>query len=208
MNAPAADQADRATPVRRPVLVVGVGSELRSDDAAGRRVAEHIATTVPPDAVEIRSVHQLTPELADAMTGRRLVVVVDASVDVDEVCVDRVAARNVTAAMTHHVDVVALVGLARVLGAPPDEVVTVALPARNLGLGMSLSPATAHDVRTAAALVTLLCFDRLRRPAASEGRIAARGTGITAGTGRASRRVDVALDPNIARWSGGPARPR
>jgi hypothetical protein len=59
---------------RAPVLVVGVGSELRSDDAAGRHVATEVAaeltagTAAPAparrhrDDVEVRSVHQLTPD--------------------------------------------------------------------------------------------------------------------------------------------------
>ena len=48
---------------RAPVLVIGVGSELRRDDAVGRRVVERLETD-GLGAVEVRSLHQLTPELA------------------------------------------------------------------------------------------------------------------------------------------------
>lgn len=165
---------------RPPVLIVGVGSELRSDDAAGRRVAELLVGQQPPDDVEVRVVHQLTPELADDMTGRELVVVVDASVEVREVVsrevvqqvdVARVGAaqvdaagaqgEGVTAAMSHHVDPAALVGLCRVLGEAPKRVVTVAVPAFDLTLGTELSPGTAGAVSEAVARTRGLCRDVL-----------------------------------------------
>lgn len=126
-------------PGRAPVLVVGVGSPLRSDDGAGRRVAESLAGRRSAADVEVRIVHQLTPELADAMTDRTLVVIVDASVEADEVVVTEVVAVPATGAMTHHLDVAALIAFAQHLGRPPTRVVTVGVPAFDLGLGMSLS---------------------------------------------------------------------
>jgi hydrogenase maturation protease len=124
------------------VLVVGVGSELRRDDGAGRHVAETIAR-VAPAGVESRSVHQLAPELAVELVGRRLVLIVDAAVDVTEVTVRSVelvaAEAGGTGVMTHHLDPAALVGLAALFGPPPDEVVVVSLPVRDLGIGTGLS---------------------------------------------------------------------
>ena len=142
---------------RAPVLVVGVGSELRSDDAVGRRVAESIAERRPPERLEVRSVHQLTPELADAMTDRQLVIVVDASVGVRTLVVAEVEPIPVAAALTHHLDVAALVRLAGQLGRPPARVVTLAVPAFDLGLGTTLSVPAAAGVRAAVAEVLSLC---------------------------------------------------
>ena len=85
------------------MLVIGYGSDLRTDDAAGRRVAAAIADAAVPD-VQVLSLVQLTPEVAVHLLGRRLVVFVDAAVDVQAVEVehlDPVAAPPVT---THHVD--------------------------------------------------------------------------------------------------------
>lgn len=143
---------------RTPVLVVGVGSELRSDDAAGRRVVERIGEAgLPVGTVELRSVHQLTPELADEMTGRRLVIVIDASVAVHEVTVCEVPAAPAPGAMTHHLDIGVLTGLAGMLGTPPGSVVSVAVPAHVLAIGMTLSAATTRAVTVAADHVLALC---------------------------------------------------
>lgn len=144
-------------PGRAPVLVVGVGSPLRSDDGARRRVAESLVGRRPADELEVRIEHQLTPELADAMTGRELVVVVDASVEVVEVVVAEVMAVPVTGAMIHHLDVAALVAFAEHLGRPPVRVVTIAVPAFYLGLGTSLSPQTSAAVDEAVEAVLARC---------------------------------------------------
>ena len=154
---------------RSPVLIVGVGSELRSDDAAGRRVAERLAGRHPPDAVEIRVVHQLTPELADAMTGRELVIVVDASVEVREVTTaeldtDPAGGAVATGVMSHHVDVAALVDLAPLLGERPTRVRTLAVPAYDLALGTALSPGTTAAVSEAVARIMELCRDVIGSP--------------------------------------------
>jgi hydrogenase maturation protease len=145
------------TPVPAPVLVVGVGSELRGDDAAGRSVADAVGRRGLA-GVEVRSVHQLTPELATEWSGRRLVVVVDASVEVAAVTV-RAVDRGVDGpgAMTHHLDPAALVGLAALFGAPPEEVVAVAVPAHDLRLGTELTSATLAAVDAAVAEVVERC---------------------------------------------------
>lgn len=134
------------TPGRAPVLVVGVGSPLRSDDGAGRRVAEALAGRRAAEELEVRTVHQLTPELADAMTDRTLVAIVDASVEIDEVVVAEVVAVPGHGAMTHHLDAATLVAFAEHLGRPPSRVVTIGVPAFDLGLGTSLSARTSAAV--------------------------------------------------------------
>jgi hydrogenase maturation protease len=139
------------------VLVVGVGSPLRSDDGAGRHVAESLAGRLPAEELEVRTLHQLTPELADAMTDRALVAIVDASVEVDEVVVTEVVAVPGHGAMTHHLDVATLVTFAEHLGRPPSRVVTIAVPAFDLGLGTSLSARTAAAVDEAVEAVLARC---------------------------------------------------
>ncbi len=165
---------------RSPVLIVGVGSELRSDDAAGRRVAELLVDRHPPGAVEVRVVHQLTPELADVMTGRELVIVVDASVEVREVTTaeldpDPPAGEVATGVMSHHLDVAVLVDLARLLGEPPTQVSTLAVPAFDLTLGTDLSPGTTAAVADAVVRIMERCRDvigsrRSAEPSAVPGR--------------------------------------
>lgn len=142
---------------RAPVLVLGVGSDLRRDDAAGRRVAEAIAALELP-GVQARSVHQLAPELAMQIADRRLVIVVDASVeDRDEVVISAVDTIDTAGAMSHHLDVRGLLGLAGMVASAPQQVRTVAVPAHDLGIGTDLSPATEAHVREAVRRVIALC---------------------------------------------------
>lgn len=172
-----ADPDDRDA--RAPVLVVGVGSDLRRDDAAGRRVAEAIGALELP-GVQCLSVHQLAPELAVQIAGRRLVIVVDASVtghgepgvrvggqdpalpSHDAVVVSTVVAGDAAGAMSHHLDVQGLLGLAGMIASAPQEVRTVAVPAHDLGIGTELSSATAAHVQEAVRRVTALCHEARR----------------------------------------------
>ncbi|MFI5381834.1 MAG: hydrogenase maturation protease, partial [Tepidisphaerales bacterium] len=61
------------------VLVVGIGSLIRGDDGAGRLVAERLADSLHLPGVEVMSVHQLTPELAEVISRSGVFVVVDTS---------------------------------------------------------------------------------------------------------------------------------
>ena len=130
------------------MLIVGIGSRLRRDDAVGRLVADAVAELDLP-GVEVRSVHQLVPELAATMVGRRRVVFVDATVSDIEVTERAVPAGTVDGPMTHHLDPAALVGLAGMLGDAPAEVLVVSVPAADLRIGTELSPTSADAVREA-----------------------------------------------------------
>jgi hydrogenase maturation protease len=176
---------DRDT--RAPVLVIGVGSELRRDDAAGRRVAEAIDTLELP-GVRCLSVHQLTPELAMEIADRRLVIIADASVvgrgtaemepgepgvrvgehaagtpSGDEVVVSTVVADDAAGVMSHHLDAQGLLGLAGMVASAPQQVRTVAVPAHDLAIGTELSAGTDAHVREAVRRVVDLCAEVGRR---------------------------------------------
>ena len=143
------------TPTRPATLVVGYGSDLRGDDAAGRRVAEALAERGLA-GVEVRSATQLTPELADELGGRR-VVFVDATVSEHTVVVRELEAAPPAGPVSHHVDPGGLLELASLLGASPRAAWLVHVPASDLGLGTELSPATQEAVREAIDRIVELC---------------------------------------------------
>lgn len=58
------------------VIVIGYGNTLRSDDGAGQKVAEILASWHLPQVRSI-SVHQLTPELAAPIAEAELAIFVD-----------------------------------------------------------------------------------------------------------------------------------
>ena len=145
------------TPTRPATLVVGYGSDLRGDDAAGRRAAEALAERALA-GVEVRSATQLTPELADELGGRR-VVFVDATVSEHTVVVRELDAAPPAGPVSHHVDPGGLLELAALLGTSPRAAWLVHIPATDLGLGTELSPTTQQAVREAVDRVAELCAD-------------------------------------------------
>jgi hydrogenase maturation protease len=165
---------DPGTTSRAPILVIGVGSDLRSDDAAGRRVADGILALELPD-VAVLSVHQLTPELAAELADRRLVIVADASVDVTAVRVRPIDALATTGATSHHLGVPALVAMAELLGAAPTAVRLIALPVSDLGIGGQLSAPTSDAVDRAVDLVTEMVATDLAEARHGRGAQAPRG---------------------------------
>ena len=136
--------------------MIGVGSELRTDDAVGRRVADAVAALELP-GVEVRSVHQLTPELAAELGGRALVVFVDAALDADDVTVRSLPSDEAPEVTTHHLDPGALLALAARLGWSPAAASVVHVPVADLGFGTEVSPAAGRSVDLATARVADLC---------------------------------------------------
>jgi hydrogenase maturation protease len=138
------------------LLVVGYGNDLRCDDGAGRHVADAIEEMELP-GVMVRSVAQLTPELALDIAGRDCVVFVDASVDTEALTHTAVApGSGPGGVMTHHGDPSHLLSLVESVGPLPAEATVISIPALNLGLGFDLSPATAAGVSSAIDLVAAL----------------------------------------------------
>jgi hydrogenase maturation protease len=62
----------------KKVLVIGYGNTLRSDDGVGVWVADRIAALHLPD-VDVKTCHQLFPELAADILPYETVIMVDAS---------------------------------------------------------------------------------------------------------------------------------
>ncbi len=139
-----------------PVLVIGVGSPLRTDDAVGRVVADRLGELDLP-GVETQAVHQLAPELAAGWFGRRLVILVDADVEVTAPLLRTVARPTGSGAMSHHVDPASLLGLASLLGNPPDTLEVLSLPVADLTLGTELSEAAETVAERAVALLRERC---------------------------------------------------
>jgi hydrogenase maturation protease len=129
------------------LLVIGFGNDLRSDDGAGRVVAERIDGLGLP-GVRVISRSQLTPEMALDLVDAKRVVFVDASVDATEFSAREVEPGGAGGVMTHHGDPCSLLALAAEEGHTPRATL-LEIPASNLGMGFDLSPATAAAVEAA-----------------------------------------------------------
>ena len=63
----------------RRVLIIGYGNPLRADDGVGWQAARRLAELRQDEFVETLAVHQLTPELAEPISGADLAIFIDAS---------------------------------------------------------------------------------------------------------------------------------
>jgi hydrogenase maturation protease len=147
-------------------FVVGYGNALRGDDAVGWYVAELVAGDPRFADIDVLSVRQLTPDLAEEFAHASRVVLVDAAADGERPGTVHVTAVDggpeTSAAFSHHVDAWTLVALTEALygDAPPTAVVTVSLA--STGFGMPLSHAVVAaipDVVETVARLSLEPFD-------------------------------------------------
>lgn len=70
------------------ILIVAYGNPLRRDDGLAWRAADELESRLPKSEVQIIRLHQLAPEIADAVRDRELVVFIDAA------CVEGVVNRH------------------------------------------------------------------------------------------------------------------
>jgi hydrogenase maturation protease len=146
------------------LLVIGYGNDLRCDDGAGRLVADAIAELDLP-GVTVRSIAQLTPELALDIAGVGRVVFVDASLDADDVSVERVSpGTGQPGVMTHHGDPAQLLALVATVGEVPGDATVISIPATYLGLGFDLSPVTSSGVAQAIEIIQAMAKRSLTIP--------------------------------------------
>jgi hydrogenase maturation protease len=129
------------------VLVIGYGNPLRGDDGIGAAIATEVAALGLP-GVEVRVVHQLTPELAADLADARLAVFVDAAAGGEPVAAVRLeaAADDV---ITHAVDPRGLLALAGAAFGRTPEAWLVTAAGADFGFGDTLSPTGREHARLA-----------------------------------------------------------
>ena len=135
------------------VLIVAYGNPLRSDDGVAWRAAEILDTRFNQPDVEIRRLHQLTPELAETVSHFERVIFIDAAssqgsdrspglVRVEEIG----TGAEDPSRFSHALSPQRVVGMAAQLygACPPAFVVTVT--GASFDHGTSLSPSIANSL--------------------------------------------------------------
>lgn len=133
-----------------PVVVIGYGNTLRSDDGAGQQVATLVQQW---DLPQVRSypVHQLTPELAAEIATAQMAIFVDAysessTVQVHPLTDEVVATTN---RLGHTSNPRSLLNLAKTLYGAAPAAWWVLIPAINFDFGEQLSPTTEAGIAVA-----------------------------------------------------------
>ncbi len=180
------------------VFVIGYGSDLRGDDAAGQRAARVIASWRLP-RVEVRAVHQLAPELAVPLASADRVIFLDAhaAADAPALRVRRISpAAPAAPPLGHASEPQALLALtARAYGRAP-EAWWITIPALDFSFGAELSPVAAQGVADALEAVGPLLAQRpfpgeAKRTESSAAPHLPRGRESVAGDGAETQRRDA-----------------
>jgi hydrogenase maturation protease len=129
-------------------LVIGYGSDLRGDDAAGRLAAEAVAAWDLP-GVRVLSVHQLTPDLAGPVAEAAMVVFLDAhaAAECPRPRIRRLAPTLRSTHLGHHGGPRAVLAWAALAGGRAPAAYWATVPAHTFGLGAAISPRTRGAIR-------------------------------------------------------------
>ena len=128
--------------MKRLVLVIGYGNELRCDDGVGPHVARAIAAREYP-GVRAIAVHQLVPELSESLREATLAIFVDAAFNPgDAVHLQRLEPAASPLGLGHVSDPQGLLAATQALFGRCPEAWLITIPAVNLNFGEELSDTT------------------------------------------------------------------
>jgi len=127
-------------------LVIGCGNPLRRDDALGIIAARRLGEILEEDRAEILADHQLTPEMAEAVSRASFVLFLDASElgipgEMREI---GVFPQTEDEAFSHHLDPPALLAYACRFYGRAAPAVSLMITGEDFGFGEGLS-ATVED---------------------------------------------------------------
>ena len=129
------------------VLIVAYGNPLRCDDGLAWRAADALEAKFSTDQVEIVRLHQLAPELAEAVSRSALVIFVDAAMESDrpagDVRCEEINSAKSESRFTHHLSPQAVLSLAAQLYNARPRAFSVTLTGQCFDHGESLSPPVA-----------------------------------------------------------------
>jgi hydrogenase maturation protease len=134
-------------------LVIAIGNTLRGDDGVAHRVADLLGG---PPGVDVRRVHQLTPELGEELAQAKTVVFVDADVKAAMVRLEPLTAVSQPAAITHTMSPNELVMLATRLYGFEGEAYLCRVPVQDFAPGSTLTPTAEAGALAAAKKVAEL----------------------------------------------------
>ncbi len=136
--------AMRSRPRQSPesaVLIIAYGNPLRGDDGVAWHIAEQLAAAQGQSNLKILTRHQLTPELAEAISQANLVIFVDASMGQPPGTISCVpVGAEMTDQSSHQFDPAGLMFCAReIYGAAPQALLCT-IAGEDFGYEERLSP--------------------------------------------------------------------
>ncbi len=157
------------------VLIVAYGNPLRCDDGIAWRAADALAERFTKAQLEIVRVHQLAPELADAVRNRELVLFVDAACVDDlnnnrpgEILISKLSNDQIQkyppGQFSHVYSPAKVLGLARELYRADPKAFVITIAGENFGHGDCLSTPVANSLPELIGTITHLVNDTVAGP--------------------------------------------
>ena len=138
----------------KPILIIGLGNTVRSDDGIGIQACEAI-DRLHWTGVATTTSAQLFPEMALEMDGYATVIIIDASVEVGDVALRKIEPGDSgSVSLSHHMDPGGLVALQQLIGSRSADVYLCAIPGVEFGHGERLSPTALLNLQKAIALIS------------------------------------------------------
>ena len=160
-------QSEEDARTRAPILVLGVGNILLSDEGVGVRVVEVLQRMKLPVGVEVLDGGTASMALLDSLSNRDGVIVVDAvKGNHDPGTIYRFTPADMNAqkeivTSLHQVDLLDALAQVEFLGRAPHDVVLYGIEPKNIGLGLELTP----EVEAAIPRVIELVHSELKKSA-------------------------------------------
>jgi hydrogenase maturation protease len=145
------------------ILVVGYGNPMRSDDGVGWQVAVDLFRANRCPDVEVLPSHQLTPELAPAVSRAETVIFIDCARgnSPGEMLCREVRVESTPASFTHHVTPSALLTLSSELFGACPRAYLLSIQGENYAPGESFSAVVAACIPDLKAKVRRLVEEAL-----------------------------------------------
>ncbi|HUG12720.1 MAG TPA: hydrogenase maturation protease [Opitutaceae bacterium] len=134
------------------LLVIGYGNTLRRDDGVGPRVAEAIEEKKLP-RVWTLSLPQLAPEHGECLSRVKVVIFVDAAIDVGEVRLRSLKPATSSRVTTHAVSAPTVLAIAREYFDRAPRAWMLTIPGSDFSFGEELSPVASKAVDKAVAKI-------------------------------------------------------
>ena len=143
----------------KKILVIGYGNRLRGDDGAGILAAELIASRHPD--IDCMTVHGLSPELAETISGYTDVFFLDAAVDLPAPAVTSIAIPQAPAGGGSHAsspqEVLALCDA--LYATHPARAILVRIPMQSSDFSEQCTPFTQQGIAESVGLVEGLLYN-------------------------------------------------
>ena len=167
MPSSALRQTEEDANTRAPVLVLGVGNILLSDEGVGVRAVEALQQVTLPDGVEALDGGTASMALLDSLSNRERVIVIDAvKGNHDPGTIYRFTPADIRvhreiATSLHQLGLLDALAQLEFLGRAPRDVVLYGIEPKDIGLGLELT----SEVKAAMPRVVELVLSELRTSA-------------------------------------------